>query len=157
MGLEPNDIYLLDIRGKTIYLNDMSEVSPELKYFIFNKTFQKEQLMKIIEENIDKTISGVGISTNFIQPSNSNPPSLPDFNFTYPIIEQNAKMIEKCGITPNDIKVTYEQISLAYESAKTICKTVKTNLKLCDKIKDNFGYQYNSLECIYKNISFLYE
>jgi hypothetical protein len=154
MSLEHNDIYLLDKSGRTIYFNSMHEVNYDSKIFIFNKTFYKDRLVKIFEENVDK-ISHNLLNSNFL-PSSFNEIStvIESLNFFF---SSNLNMFEKNGLNLNDFKKLYESLLENFESSKIIFKSVKINMKICDKIRDNYNFQYNSLESIYKNISVLYE
>lgn len=153
MMLDNNDIYLLDKSGRTVYFNQMQEANYDSKIFIFNKTFYKERLVKIFEENIEK------LTTNFISNNNLNylPPAIsgiPDLNLNDSIL--TSKM-EKIQLYPNEIKKVWSELLETYEAAKLVFRSIKMNAKICDKIRDNYSYQYNSLESIYRNISVLYE
>lgn len=161
MSLEQNDIYLLDKNGRTIYFNAMHEVNYDSKIFIFNKTFYKERLIKIFEENIEK-ISAPYLSSsnlNFLPASITNHNSILEFHQN--MFENNSltnySKLDKACFSFLELKKLSENLLENFENAKSIFKSVKVNVKICDKVRDNYNYQYNSLESIYKNISVLYE
>lgn len=165
MSLEQNDIYLLDKNGRTIYFNAMHEVNYDSKFFIFNKTFYKDRLVKIFEESVDK-INSVYASNNNLNylPPNLNSvinqdfaSALNDFIFLNSSNSPSTKLFEKNSIAPSDLKKISETLIESFENAKNIYKSLKIGVKVCEKIRDNYNYQYNSLECVYKNISVLYE
>jgi hypothetical protein len=153
MGLEQNDIYLLDKNGKTIYFNTLNEINYDSsKFYIFNKTFYKEQLVKIFEENCDKIVNQFS-NINFL-PSNL----MSSVNMLYN--ETNLNSLEKtpiAGINVLELRKIYETLVESLEDCKLSYKNFKINSKICEKIRDNYNYQFNSLEGIFKNISNLYE
>lgn len=155
MSLEQNDIYLIDKSGRTVYFNSMHEVTYDSKIFIFNKTFYKERLIKIFEENIEKFSHN--FLTNSFLPSSLNESTSIIESLNIIIQSNNANFSEKFGINFPELKKIYENNLELFENAKIAYKSLKINMKICDKIRDNYNYQYNSLESIYKNISVLYE
>jgi hypothetical protein len=163
MSLEQNDIYLLDKSGRTIYFNALHEVNYDSKFFIFNKTFYKDRLIKIFEENVEK------INNTYLSNTNSNflPTSISNVTIDISSLCENlnncssANLVksyfEKNSISSSELNKLSENLLECFETSKNIFKTLKINVKICEKIRDNYNYQYNSLECIYKNISVLYE
>jgi len=161
LSLEQNDIYILDKNGRTIYFNTMNEINYDSKFFIFNKTFYKDRLVKIFEENVDK-INGTFLSSNNLNYMPSNIIlAISDFSnliFDHSTYNNQAvKLFEKHSTSPMELKKIADTLLENFENAKTFFKALKLNVKICEKIRDNYSYQYNSLECIYKNISVLYE
>jgi len=71
MNLDPNDVYIIDKNGKTIYTNSLSEINYDSKFFIFNRIFYKEKLVKIYEESIEK----INMAYSSINASNIFPPT----------------------------------------------------------------------------------
>lgn len=141
-------------------MNDVN-YEPSSRFFIFNKTFYKEQLIKIFEENVDK------INQTHMSSSNSSylPNNMLGANLNQSIdqilnsqsFEQNSKILDKYGITLPELKKLNENLTDSYDNIKGIFKSSKVNSKICEKIRDNYNFQFHSLECIYKNISVLYE
>jgi hypothetical protein len=131
----------------------MHDINYDSRFFIFNKIIYKEPLIKIFDENIEKIatsfLSTASISNLFanyvIEPININ-------NAIY-----DNKFFEKYGFSTSELRKLNETLLDSFESAKNAYKTYKLNLKLCEKIRDNYSSQYNSLDCIYKNVSSLYE
>ncbi len=160
MSLEQNDIYLLDKNGRTIYFNSIHEVNYESKFFIFNKTFYKDRLVKIFEENVEKINGTLSSNNNLNYLSNFNVNSEFNsnlFDFNSYNNQTITKLFDKHLLSANDLKKMGDNLTEAFDTAKNHFKAVKINIKVCEKIRDNYSYQYNSLECIYKNISVLYE
>jgi len=151
MNIEPSEIYLLDKTGKTIFFSNTNDInSTENRFFIFNKVFNKDFLLKIFEENIDKLITNIKV--NF-------PSSFSSFTDTLKIWTNDhyAKVFDKYGLNFNEMKGIEEFLFEAFNKSKNIFKSIKIQNSIGEKIKENYSYQYNSLECIYKNISNLYE
>jgi len=141
----------LDKSGKTIFFSNNNEInSSENRFFIFNKVFNKDLLLKLFEENVDKLISNVKVT----YPSSSS-----SFTETSRIWtnDQYARGFERLGLSFPEMKVIEEFLFDANSKSKNIFKSIKVQNSISKKIKENFEYQYNSLECIYKNISQLYE
>lgn len=156
MNLDSNDIYLIDKNGKTIYTNTLSEINYDSKFFIFNRIFYKDKLLKIYEESIEK----LNINFSSISASNYLPATLINLMDSYDYItlfEMNSGIFEKNGITLIEIKNIFEFFRECNDSVKKYYLDYKLGNKICDKTRDNYNFQYNSLECIYKNISILYE
>lgn len=144
MNIDSNEICLFDKNGKSINLYDVN--SQESKYFIFNKVFYKEQLIKIFDENVSKYV------TNFNNSQQINLEVTP-----MKIMMNEMPMLEKYNINENDLKVCDDMLINYFDSCKGSCKAIKQNTKICEKMKENYSFQFNSLECLYKNISNLYE
>jgi hypothetical protein len=146
----------LDKNGKTVYFNSLNEINYESKFFIFNKTFYKEQLVKIFEENVDK------INNTYLSSSNTN--AIPSYilqgiePLTSNFHSLDSKIFnEKTGMTTQEVKKVHDTLFETFDLVKSSFKNLKMYSKICDKIKENYSYQYTSLECVYKNISILYE
>jgi hypothetical protein len=156
LNIEHSDIYIVDKNGRTIYLNAMNDITYESKFYVFNKTFYKEQLVKIFEENCEKCAHNYNNQNSNI-PSAMTSISFDSFSVNNPIFEQNNKLLEKFGLHHTDFRKINEFLADTFDNVKIIFKNLKTNSKISEKIIDNYKFQYNSLECIYKNISMLYE
>lgn len=136
----------------------MNDINYDSKFYIFNKTFYKEQLIKIFEENIDKITTTYMANTNTSYfPSAYSTFTYEPINFNNPVYEQNQKVFEKYGISLVDLKKINESFSDNYDMVKLLFRNLKINHKVCEKIKENYNNQYGSLECVYRNISVLYE
>lgn len=157
MSLEPNDIYIIDKYGKTVYPNSLAEINGDTKFFIFNRVFYKEKLIKIFDESIEKII----YNYNNVKINNCLPSNLVLFNETYDyfgtLFELNANIFEKYGIQISEIKFIFDFFLECNETLKKCYLNYRIENKKCEKTKDNYNFQYNSLECVYKNISILYE
>jgi len=157
MNLEQNDIYIIDKNGKTIYPNALSEITYESKFFIFNRMFYKDRLIKIYEESVEKINSSILLNN----PSNYLPNNFVPFNESYDyygtLFDLNSAIFEKNGIQINELKYIFDFMVDSNEELKKFILNYKIDNKICEKTRDNYNFQYNSLECIYKNISILYE
>ena len=157
MSLEQNDIYIIDKNGKTIYPNALADISYESKFFIFNRLFYKDRLIKIYEESVEKLNSSILINN----PNNYLPTNFIPFNESYDyygtLFELNSSIFEKNRIQLNELKYIFDFIMDSNEELKKYIVNYKIDNKICEKTRDNYNFQYNSLECIYKNISILYE
>jgi len=92
----------LDKSGKTIFFSNNNEInSSENRFFIFNKVFNKDLLLKIFEENVDKLISNVKVT----YPSSSS-----SFTETLRIWtnDQYARGFERLGLSFPEMKVIEE-------------------------------------------------
>lgn len=149
MDINFNEISLLDYAGKSIFFTNDECNSNENKIFIFNKVYSnnRDSIIKIFEENLDKLINNKLITPN------------PPFNDTFKIFfnESYSKSLDKMGLSLNDIKLTDEIIFELYTKSRNLQRNIKIQNSICEKIKDNNQYQYKALECTYKNISNLYE
>lgn len=144
MNVDQNEICLFDRNGKSINLNEI--VSQESKFFIFNKVFYKEQLIKIFDENVSKYISSF---------NNNNIVNLDVSPLKF--LSTEASALDKYNLSEGELK-TYDEILVAsFESSKGTYRLIKQNTRICEKMKENYSFQFNSLECLYKNISNLYE
>jgi hypothetical protein len=132
----------------------MNELNYESKFFVFNKTFYKEQLAKIFEENCEKAAGN--INSNYL-PANMLNISFDSYSVNNPIFEQNSKLLEKFGLHHTDFRKINEFLAETYDSVKFYFRNIKANKLIWEKISDNYKLQYSSLEVIYKNITNLYE
>ncbi len=157
MNLDSNDVYIIDKNGKTINPNSLSEISYDSKFFIFNKIFYKDKLIKIYEESIEKinmTYSSMS-ANNFLPPTLIN--LLESYEYFFTLFEMNPVTFEKNSFSLIEIKNIFDFFNECNDSVKKYYLDYKLENKICDKTRDNYNFQYNSLECIYKNISILYE
>ena len=144
MGVDLNEICLFDKNGKNLNLYEIA--SNESKFFIFNKVFYKEQLVKIFEENVSKYMSNIN-SSNIINLEVS----------AIKLLTNELPLLEKCNLTEGDLKQIDESLISSFETCKSFYRNIKQNSRICEKMKENYSFQFNSLECLYKNISNLYE
>jgi hypothetical protein len=144
MNIDQNEICLFDRNGKSINLNEI--ISQESKFFIFNKVFYKEQLIKIFDENVSKYISSF---------NNNNIVNLEISPLKF--LSNEINTLDKFNLSENDIKSCDENLVSSFEACKGSFKLIKQNTRICEKMKENYSFQFNSLECLYKNISNLYE
>ena len=154
MNLDYSEIYILDKKGKTININTELATS-ETKFFIFNKIFYKDKLLKIFEDNIEKLLNYINFS-NYVPTSltNLNLSNLINYSF---LNETNTEQFDRLGTPLSEIKKVYELLVDNIDQGKEKYKNLKIQIKLCDKTKENYNLQFNSLESIYTNISGLYE
>jgi len=165
MSLDSNDIYIIDKNGKTIYPNSLFEINYDSKFFIFNRIFYKDKLIKIYEESIEKiNTTYSSINANNILPSvfnnvfnYNNSSNNESYEYFSTLFEMNSNIFEKNGISLNEIKNIFDFFQECNDTFKKCYLDYKIENKICDKTRDNYNFQYNSLECIYKNISILYE
>jgi hypothetical protein len=132
----------------------MNDINYESRFFIFSKIFYRDQLIKIFEENCDKASNGV--FSNYLPTSMLNI-SFDSYSVNNPIFEQNAKVLEKYGLHHTDFRKVNEFLADTYDACKISFRNLKINKSICEKILENYKYQFQSLECIYKNVSALFE
>ena len=117
----------------------------EEKYFIFNKKYDKESTLKMIDELIQKIISNYSFQLEL------DSKNLPD------VYHHENLLIEKSSylkyIQANDIKTTYEKMLEFFNNYKTIYSTFKLNSYTCDEIKNNYKYQNYSINALINNVN----
>ena len=125
--------------------NNGNIINNEEKYFIFNKKYDKESTLKMIDELIQKIIS------NYIVQLELDSKNLPD------VYHHENLLIEKSSflkyIQANDIKTTYEKMLEFFQNYKTIYSTFKLNSYTCDVIKNNYKYQNYSINALINNVN----
>ena len=125
--------------------NNGNIINNEEKYFIFNKKYDKESTLKMIDELIQKIIS------NYIVQLELDSKNLPD------VYHHENLLIEKSSflkyIQANDIKATYEKMLEFFQNYKTIYSTFKLNSYTCDVIKNNYKYQNYSINALINNVN----
>ncbi len=122
--------------------------STEKRFFLFNKNFSKETIVGMYNEAIEKLISTAKIN-------------LPSSFFNYDKLnignnEVYTKSLEMKGLSISELKQTEELYIKAFAKCKSLFRSIKANCYVCDKIKENYSSQYNSLESLYDNISAIY-
>ena len=117
----------------------------EEKYFLFNKKYQKDSTIKMLDEFIKNIISNYNFQLNLDM---SNCPDVyTHFNL---LIEKSSHLKY---IQANDIKSTYEKMLEFFENYKVIYTTFKVNSHICDIIKNNYKYQNYSINALINNIN----
>ena len=125
--------------------NGNTSNNKEEKYFLFNKKYQKDSTIKMLDEFIKNIISNYNFQLNLDM---SNCPDVyTHFNL---LIEKSSHLKY---IQANDIKSTYEKMLEFFENFKVIFKTFKINSHICEAIKNNYRYQNFSINALINNIN----
>ena len=125
--------------------NNGNIINSEEKYYIFNKKYDKESTLKMIDELIQKIISNYSFQLEL------DSKNLPD------VYHHENLLIEKSSylkyIQANDIKTTYEKMLEFFNNYKTIYSTFKLNSYTCEEIKNNYKYQNYSINALVNNVN----
>lgn len=141
-NLAQTEISIFNLKGHFLDIKEV-EFAPESRYFIYTKTYQKESLKQIFENSIHN----LSCTTQIIL----NPNNLPDVHTHFSVLEENVNLFK--GITPLEIKTTYERMLEFFENYKVFDTTMKLNRIICEKIKGNYQYQYCGINALIKNMN----
>ncbi len=125
--------------------NNENSTNKDEKYFIFNKKYAKEPLLKILDESIKKIIS------NYDSKINLDMKNVPDVYTHYNLLIEKSSLLKYIQV--NDIKSTYEKMLEFFENYKVIFTTFKLNSHICEIIKNNYKNQNYSINALINNIN----
>ena len=125
--------------------NNENSINKNEKYFIFNKKYAKEPLLKILDESIKKIIS------NYDSKINLDMKNVPDVYTHYNLLIEKSSLLKYIQV--NDIKSTYEKMLEFFENYKVIFTTFKLNSHICEIIKNNYKNQNYSINALINNIN----
>ena len=125
--------------------NNENSTNKDEKYFIFNKKYAKEPLLKMLDESIKKIIS------NYDSQINLDMKNVPDVYTHYNLLIEKSSLLKYIQV--NDIKSTYEKMLEFFENYKVIFTTFKLNSHICEIIKNNYKNQNYSINALINNIN----
>ena len=112
-------------------LNEIFTTQQETqKFFLFNKKYDKELILKILDEYIQKLIS------NYDSQLILDKQNLPDIYSNEKLLIENSSKLKY--IEANDIKITFEKMLEYFENYKNIYTSFKVNSHICEEIKNNY-------------------
>ena len=128
-------------------INNINELNSEKNenYFMFNKKYDKEFVLKILDESIKKLIS------NYDSQLVLDKQNLPDIYTNETLLIENSSKLKY--IEANDIKLTYEKMLEYFESYKNIYTSFKVNSHICDEIKKNYKNINAGINILIENIN----
>jgi hypothetical protein len=100
------------------------------KFFLFNKKYDKELILKILDEYIQKLIS------NYDSQLILDKQNLPDIYSNEKLLIENSSKLKY--IEANDIKITFEKMLEYFGNYKNIYTSFKVNSHICEEIKNNY-------------------
>ena len=125
------DSYLYNEKGELISdINQIFLSKEKEKYFLFNKKYDKEFVIKLSEDYFKKKISNY--DSQLILDKND----LPDIYSNENLLLENSSKLK--FIEVNDIKNTYEKMLEFFENYKNIYTSFKVNIHICEEIKKHF-------------------
>ena len=115
------------------------------KFFLFNKKYDKELILKLLDENIQKLIS------NYDSQLILDKQNLPDIYSNEKLLKENSSKLKY--IEANDIKITFEKMLEYFENYKNIYTSFKLNSYICEEIKNNYKNIMLSINILIDNIN----
>lgn len=125
--------------------NNGNDLNKEEKYFIFNKKYEKEVILKMLDESTKKIIS------NYDSQLNLDYQNLPDVYTHFNLLIEKSSQLKY--IKADDIKYTYEKMLEFFENYKVIYTTFKLNSHICEIFKNNYKNQNYSINALISNIN----
>ncbi len=140
------DSYLYNEKGELISdINQIFLSKEKEKYFLFNKKYDKEFVIKLSEDYFKKKISNY--DSQLILDKND----LPDIYSNENLLLENSSKLK--FIEVNDIKNTYEKMLEFFENYKNIYTSFKVNSHICEEIKKNYQNINTSVNVLIENIN----
>jgi len=143
--LENKESILYNSNGEIIININEIFSSKNQKYFLFNEKYDKELILKILDESKKKLIS------NYESPLILDKQNLPDIYSNENLLIENSSKLKY--IEANDIKKTYEKMLEYFENYKNIHTSFKVNSHVCDEIKKNYKNINDSINILTDNIN----
>lgn len=152
--IKNQDIYVFNNNGDIITdienlfgnsNNNGNDLNKEEKYFIFNKKYEKEVILKMLDESTKKIIS------NYDSQLNLDYQNLPDVYTHFNLLIEKSSQLKY--IKADDIKYTYEKMLEFFENYKVIYTTFKLNSHICEIFKNNYKNQNYSINALISNIN----
>ena len=125
-------------------INDIFFAKNE-KFFLFNKKYDKELVLKILDDSIKKLIS------NYDSQLILDKQNLPDIYSNENLLIENSSKLK--FIEANDIKITFEKMLEYFENYKNIYTSFKVNSHICEEIKNNYKNINASINILIDNIN----
>ena len=125
-------------------INDIFLAKNE-KFFLFNKKYDKELILKMLDDSIKKLIS------NYDSQLILDKQNLPDIYSNENLLIENSSKLK--FIEANDIKITYEKMLEYFENYKNIYTSFKVNSHICEEIKNNYKNINASINILIDNIN----
>ena len=117
----------------------------EEKYFIFNKKYSKEPILKMLDESKQKIIS------NYDSHIELDMKNVPDIYTHYNLLIEKSSLFKY--IEANDIKLIYEKMIEFFGKYKDIHQNFKLNSHICEVIKNNYKNQSFSISALLDNVN----
>ena len=115
------------------------------KFFLFNKKYDKELILKMLDDSIKKLIS------NYDSQLILDKQNLPDIYSNENLLIENSSKLK--FIEANDIKITFEKMLEYFENYKNIYTSFKVNSHICEEIKNNYKNINASINILIDNIN----
>ena len=125
-------------------INDIFFAKNE-KFFLFNKKYDKELILKMLDDSIKKLIS------NYDSQLTLDKQNLPDIYSNENLLIENSSKLK--FIEANDIKITFEKMLEYFENYKNIYTSFKVNSHICEEIKNNYKNINASINILIDNIN----
>ena len=125
-------------------INDIFFAKNE-KFFLFNKKYDKELILKMLDDSIKKLIS------NYDSQLILDKQNLPDIYSNENLLIENSSKLK--FIEANDIKITFEKMLEYFENYKNIYTSFKVNSHICEEIKNNYKNINASINILIDNIN----
>ena len=125
-------------------INDIFFAKSE-KFFLFNKKYDKELILKMLDDSIKKLIS------NYDSQLILDKQNLPDIYSNENLLIENSSKLK--FIEANDIKITFEKMLEYFENYKNIYTSFKVNSHICEEIKNNYKNINASINILIDNIN----
>ena len=125
-------------------INDIFFAKKE-KFFLFNKKYDKELILKMLDDSIKKLIS------NYDSQLILDKQNLPDIYSNENLLIENSSKLK--FIEANDIKITFEKMLEYFENYKNIYTSFKVNSHICEEIKNNYKNINASINILIDNIN----
>ena len=145
--IKKEESILYNIEGNNISnINDIfTEKKENQKFFLYNKKYDKELILKLLDEYIQKLIS------NYDSQLILDKQNLPDIYSNENLLIENSSKLKY--IEANDIKITFEKMLVYFENYKNIYTSFKVNSHICEEIKNNYKNINTGINILIDNIN----
>ena len=145
--IKKEESILYNIEGNNISnINDIfTEKKENQKFFLYNKKYDKELILKLLDEYIQKLIS------NYDSQLILDKQNLPDIYSNENLLLENSSKLKY--IEANDIKITFEKMLVYFENYKNIYTSFKVNSHICEEIKNNYKNINTGINILIDNIN----
>ena len=145
--IKKEESILYNIEGNNIpNINDIfTEKKENQKFFLYNKKYDKELILKLLDEYIQKLIS------NYDSQLILDKQNLPDIYSNENLLIENSSKLKY--IEANDIKITFEKMLEYFENYKNIYTSFKVNSHICEEIKNNYKNINTGINILIDNIN----
>ena len=145
--IKKEESILYNIEGNNVSnINDIfTEKKENQKFFLYNKKYDKELILKLLDEYIQKLIS------NYDSQLILDKQNLPDIYSNENLLIENSSKLKY--IEANDIKITFEKMLEYFENYKNIYTSFKVNSHICEEIKNNYKNINTGINILIDNIN----